>query len=151
MRKKKFKPGDIVALPLPNCGVGCVRVIRTDEFGVLLELFADADSANVETTFINWNRITFAYVNQYSLDSWELIGNVPIDEKGLNIPPFFFGTTRFVTVQRPGKEDEFIRGSKTIFDEMLARGYIHKVLWLGNNIADSIAKKQSPKWGLPPL
>ncbi len=74
-----------------------------------------------------------AYVNPYSVRHWK-ITNEKFRAEEVQIPTFFFGSsaTRW-TLQKDGSTT-YIQGSDMSFDELVQRGYEHKVLWLGMDL-----------------
>lgn len=140
VRKRiRCKVGEIVEIPLRNKKYGYALVLRKDKFGLLLvvhkEIFEDSQSIELWEGQ-EFSQGTIAYVNPASgRQRWRHVGQIT------EIPDFSQGLTMFYgnsisgwTVVTSDGNQQFFKGSDITYEKLIGRGYLHKILWLGEDI-----------------
>lgn len=135
LKKKQKNVGDILEFLSPSGKKGFAQVLKIDDFGILLQIFGGDSLVN---------KGGIAYVNPESIKHWQKIDggacNLP-DSSIVEGPVFFFGSSAtHWTVEAPGG-DFYVKGCDATFEQMVGRGYIHKVLWLSKNIEEYLDGK----------
>ena len=130
MRRPRLMPGDIVEVSISAGKKGYVRVLRRDKFGLLLQLLGRKPVSTSRS-------MVLAYVNEHSIrKDWSVVQKEPIGSEGLNIPPFFFGSSVSGWTIDTEEGRTIIPAEKISFEELKRKGYVHKVLWLAKDIAE---------------
>ncbi|MBP7866936.1 MAG: hypothetical protein KA419_13415 [Acidobacteria bacterium] len=131
MAKCKSLPGDLLEIELDAGNTGFVKVIRSDGFGLLIQL-ANPATGEFDLEY----KDSVVYVNLYSVRNWKKVGFSPVDNVMDNLPTFFFGSSATVWTIQAKEGVSYIKGNDASMDELLKKGYVQKVLWHGNDIKE---------------
>ena len=142
-RKIKFKENEILEVELESGSLGYCRVLKKDNFGVLLKIYENKlDKSPDIKNFIDCTFKTkcLAYLNRYTVDEkWKHLYNLDCrDYYNDNLPKMFLGTeVHGYQIDPHGAEiNESIKGLS--YEQLIEKGYLHKVLWRASKIKDAI-------------
>uniref|UniRef100_UPI001C45C025 polymorphic toxin-type HINT domain-containing protein n=1 Tax=Verrucomicrobium spinosum TaxID=2736 RepID=UPI001C45C025 len=127
------------------------QVIHREEFGALVAVFDLIATQQISTDVLAMRApkiLAKAFVNTASARKrWHHSGALPLRPDVLKIPIFFYGTQMSGwTVQYPDGKTKFSSGQPVDRNEMLAKGFVHKVLWLAQDIEQFIAEGKPLEW-----
>ncbi|WP_157211161.1 Imm26 family immunity protein [Verrucomicrobium spinosum] len=150
-QRPKLTTGELLNIPLGTAGFGCAQVIHREEFGALVAVFDLIATQQISTDVLAMRApkiLAKAFVNTASARKrWHHSGALPLRPDVLKIPIFFYGTQMSGwTVQYPDGKTKFSSGQPVDRNEMLAKGFVHKVLWLAQDIEQFIAEGKPLEW-----
>lgn len=150
MKRPKFTIGEVLEIPLDDGKYGYARVLMRDWLGNLLEIFNEKTSEPMKSD--GWSQSDFSrgglyYVNSNSAKNrWNPVLTVKPKQSELVFPSFFFGTESSGWTVETGGEKRCIPAHRATYDELIKRGYIHKILWLAEDIERALAKGEQLVW-----
>ena len=127
LKIKNIKPGDVLELVSPSGAAGYVTVLKLDDFGLLIQLGDIIHEGRSENQ-------TIVYMNPHGAKKWNIVRNIDVENIASKSPTFFFGSSfGFWTVDsKEGRKH--IQSEEATYEDLLARGFVFKVLWNGARI-----------------
>ena len=156
MKRFVYKKGKILQVKSKDGKFGYIYALSKDSFGtffaVVKRYFSVALSAYKLETLMeeSYDR---AYINTFGLNQfgtyeWSHVGT--IREVEYKPPVLFYGSEyTTITVVFPNGQSEYIKGPVDLIrleDDLISKGYVQKVLWLPDDIANFIFYNTRLKW-----
>jgi hypothetical protein len=153
-KRPKFVAGELLEIPLGSHGFGCAQVIQRADFGALLAIFELITAERIVPDVVAWQEFRIldkAYVNTSSARrKWNSLGVVPLGADVVELPVFFYGSSASGwTMQQADGAQQHLSGQSANRRDFLTRGYVHKVLWLAEDIELLISQGQVLSWPEP--
>lgn len=151
--RPKFETGEVLEIPLGESGFGHVQVFRKDEFGTMVVVYCDAREPGLsaeEVLASDLQALEFAYVNSASMraEGWRRLGVEPLPPHVQPPQAIFHGNrgAGWVVVHEDTGQREYLDGARYTQHDLIQRGYMQKVLWLAEDIAQAIVTGTGPRW-----
>ena len=127
LKIKDIKSGDVLELVSPSGTTSYVTVLKLDDFGLLIQLGDNIHEGRSE-------KKTIVYMNPHGAKKWNIVRNINVENIVSKLPTFFFGSSSgFWTVDsKEGRK--YIQSGKATYEDLMARGFVFKVLWNGARI-----------------
>lgn len=150
LKRPKFKPGEILVIPLAEHLFGYAQVIRDDDFGCFIMVFEHLteEICGIEEFQCSLKVKDKAYVNNSSARSrWKHLGFAPLRAEDQKMPTLFFGSSSSCwTVQIENKPNQYAKGESTNSAALRSNGYTQKVLWLAKRFEDLLRHNSPLIW-----
>ncbi|MEQ1749054.1 MAG: immunity 26/phosphotriesterase HocA family protein [Prosthecobacter sp.] len=150
LKRPKFKPGEILVIPLSEHSFGYAQVIRDDDFGCFIRVFdhLTKEICPIEELQGGLKVKDRAYVNNSSARGrWKHLGFAPLRAEDEKMPTLFYGSSCSCwTVQNENKPEQYIKGESTNRAALRSKGYTHKVLWLAKDFEDLLQHNTPLIW-----
>jgi hypothetical protein len=156
LKKKRglLEVGDTFAVPLGRARFGYAQVVRCESFGDLFVLFRETTNVLLHAADLPSRTLTdraFAYVNSAAVKrDWAFLGRIDSRIPRRKIPTFFHGSSvSFWTARSADGREKIFDAEAFTFEDMRARGFQQKVIWLGEDIVRFLRDGKPLKWRGP--
>jgi hypothetical protein len=143
MKRGNYEPGDILEIVGRGKFAYC-RALHRDSFGMMFEILAGIYESSVGLNKLKEARKAVCYINEASTKRrWRLVGSS--ESQITDIPAVFNGHPDcFWSVYEDGKEETV--SAKTTEAELVAQGFIPRVLWLASSIEAFVFNGKPLTW-----